>query len=894
MTTHTALQPHMLTHSVDSGVCVNKDLSFDVSLQSTDCGATSDHRENNQVDGPETNSQPEAQNSNEEPAERNSEDRDMNYAAISDPGLVTGTAGGLKGSTSAVTPEMDNTKALSMLALPPPLPPKRRQRSPTFEKTSSPGQEFKAFNTEDKTLKSLACQMSPVLGGVTDNTRCSDLISGKVPNTHNNYTFGTLPKLQPQCVPQPPQRPPPKPVKSSQVVNSKWRKHNKKTRDTMNMQKRDLTETNEMMGENEEKSEMEYHLNVSKPVREILVLFTDIEKDGEKMKEDEYLSDTELTPTMTENPSLPPSGEKPDSAATSCNSTVSPKPGPMIPALPPPKSYQKCPPKPPIKPPHLLSTMRAGIEEEKERRNQEEKQWREKDLLDEERDENGGERKDRGEVNGEPRDTELTSPTVTEISSQLGEMVKKSTSNTSGSQEVESPRGGTLDGQSQHQWKQHQSEANRQVKSGPLPQEVPAQINPIGPDSNMEMIKWTEKSKGIQMSGQGGQVISDLPPGFSEGTEVVGTQFSPCQPGLKRLEDVLEIVETPPDGKAKQTNQKPGAKGKVRQLAKKVMCRLKEGREEKRRTKVGEIEIEGITEDETEVAQDDRRHGGEEGMKAKEEEVMNEDAAVTKIASHVDLIEKSIKRRNATSESPFSSFKVCSPVKLVEELLAGDEWSQFVYQSSTAELTSQQTEDTAQFNSDLEPSVDVFEGNPPVPEEEPIYEDVNLLSVITEEQQERNTAPVTALPQVLLESDTHLMSPRTKDIYETVKFIEPVQPANTYNEFTFVKSQVVLDSSVQKYLIKLNKKRKHRTVWKRRRDRNHETHSQSPLSTSPQQVFPTSVFYNVLAVGGEEEQQLSAIKSGGSSPRSLAKIKKTALKDKTILRPAQPKEGRGK
>ncbi|GLD52275.1 uncharacterized protein AKAME5_000520300 [Lates japonicus] len=248
--------------------------------------------------------------------------------------------------------------------------------------------------------------------------------------------------------------------------------------------------------------------------------------------------------------------------------------------------------------------------------------------------------------------------------------------------------------------------------------------------------------------------------------------------------------------------------------------------------------------------------------------------------------------------SPFSSFKVCSPVKLVEELLAGDEWSQFVYQSSTAELTSQQTEATAQFDPDLEPSntssVDVFEGNPPVPVEEPIYEDVDLLSVITEEQQEMNTAPVTAVPQVLLESDTYPMSPRTKDIYNTVKFIQPVQPANTYNEFTFVKSQVVLDSSVQKYLIKLNKKRKHRTVWKRRRDRSHETHGQSPLSTSPQQVFPTSVFYNVLAVGREEEQQLSAIKSGGSSPRSLAKIKKTALKDKTILRAAQPKEGRGK
>ncbi|TKS69382.1 hypothetical protein D9C73_003446 [Collichthys lucidus] len=242
----------------------------------------------------------------------------------------------------------------------------------------------------------------------------------------------------------------------------------------------------------------------------------------------------------------------------------------------------------------------------------------------------------------------------------------------------------------------------------------------------------------------------------------------------------------------------------------------------------------------------DQRGHSEEGGRMKDEdkeegmdEVAEDQPAETE--SLGDLMECRIKRRNPTSGSLFGSFRACSPVKLVEELLSGDEWSQFLYgdQSSDYDPCPFQThcEDTGelsvdlQFNSsaELDLPVDVFEGSPAV-QEEPIYEDID-----------RST-------------DTNPMTPRTKDIYDTVEFIQPVQPANTYLNFSDIKSHRVLDCAVQKYLIKLSKKRKHRTAWKY--NRTHGGHSSS--STSPQQVFPASIFYNIPALGGEE--QLSAVK----------------------------------
>ncbi|KAK2815518.1 hypothetical protein Q5P01_025985 [Channa striata] len=137
------------------------------------------------------------------------------------------------------------------------------------------------------------------------------------------------------------------------------------------------------------------------------------------------------------------------------------------------------------------------------------------------------------------------------------------------------------------------------------------------------------------------------------------------------------------------------------------------------------------------------------------------------------------------------------------------------------------------------------------------------------------------------------MGPGIKAIYDTVEFIQPVQPANPYFNFDDIKSQAVLDSSVQKYRIKLSKKRKQK-VRKKCWTRSHGTLSDSSSPTSSQ-LLPASVFYTVPAAasGAEKEQQASTVKSGGHSPRIVTKIK-AALKEKTTMKAAQPKEDRGK
>lgn len=114
-------------------------------------------------------------------------------------------------------------------------------------------------------------------------------------------------------------------------------------------------------------------------------------------------------------------------------------------------------------------------------------------------------------------------------------------------------------------------------------------------------------------------------------------------------------------------------------------------------------------------------------------------------------------------------------MKLVEELLSGKEWSQFLYrdQSSIPEPPPYQThsEDTAQLSlnsqfyssAELDLALNVFEGKPAVPEEEPVYEDISPSNIITgksqtHEQQEMNRTPITAVPKILLESETSQMS----------------------------------------------------------------------------------------------------------------------------------------
>ncbi|TMS23887.1 uncharacterized protein LOC104936591 isoform X3 [Larimichthys crocea] len=680
-----------------------------------------------------------------------------------DPDLVVCTSAGLKGSISALIPKVDNKKPPM---LPPPLPPKRHQRSPASS-------QLKPFNIVNTPLNSLACHTSPALGGVKRNSQGMDFVPGEVPDMHNE-----------------------------------------KMRDEENKQEQDLTESNEKIEENEETSRIESQLDMSKPQQQILVIFTDKNNDGEKGEDrmkGESVNIRLTTPTVGENVSLLAMecsdlipDVDPDMAPTnrSDTATVSAKPDSTISPQPPPKPHCKSPPNPTVTHPQLNDTMRTGTEEKMER-TQDDEQWRGKDLVDKERDEKEGEGKDREKVNGHTQTTQ----TMTETALQLREM-----SNVRSSVNQDSP----------------------------LIQEVLAQVKPIGTDSNTETFKGTE----IQMFGQGVQdseVISKLPSGHLEGTAVVETKLDLCQLQLERLEDTHEVAETLLVGQMKQINRKTNARGKVKQLAKKVIDRLKEGSWEKRRMK----QMDGVREDDIKLTQDQRGHSKEGGRM--KDEVAEDQPAETETESLGDLMECRIKRRNATSGSPFGSFRACSPVKLVEELLSGDEWSQFLYgdQSSDYDPCPCQThcEDTGelsvdlQFNSsaELDLPVDVFEGSPAV-QEEPIYEDID-----------RST-------------DTNPMTPRTKDIYDTVEFIQPVQPANTYLNFSDIKSHRVLDCAVQKYLIKLNKKRKHRTAWK---DNRTHTGGHSSSTTSPQQVFPASIFYNIPALGGEE--QLSAVKCEGNS-----------------------------
>ncbi|XP_049426445.1 uncharacterized protein LOC125885063 [Epinephelus fuscoguttatus] len=884
------------THStslLDSyGIYVNMELNYDGSRLRSDSEETDYHKEKKESDSPKINPQPEGQINNGELSEK---DQAVKCIVLSDPGLVIRTAERLQGSASALIPEVESRKALrspSMLSAPLPLP----KRSPACEK-------------KNKTLNSLACQTSPVLDGVKGNSPHRGLSPLEVPDMHNCTASGILPKVEAKHPPQLPLRPltkspikPPRPntLKRAETEEGEGRVRGQAewSKEQRNRQEQDLTERSQKTEVNKQTSGKECHLDVGKPPRQMLVVFTDIGTE-------EDVRNIGLTfPTMTENSSLLASGcsdltsdVEPDMAATNrnCTSTVSAKKESIIPLQPPPKPPQKHPPKPPIKPPHLFSAMKSVIEEEKERRKQEDEEWR--DLVEEERDKKEGDGEDRGKVHRDSRGGELSTTTMTEKPSQLGQTVLGSVPKfclmppcRDRPRSVVTAENQTLDRKSQHPGN-HQNKANGQVQSGP--QEVPSQISPTGTDTNVETLKWTENSKEIQISGTWGRdsdVISKLPSGW-EGTKVEGTKLDPFELGLKSSEDAQEVDGTLMHGEPKQTNQKTNTRGKVKNLAKKMIGRLKEGREERKRTKATEMEME-----DSELTQDERRHG-KEGWMNDEEEGPDEDAvdhlAPTETQRHVDLMERRIKGGHATSYSPFASFEVGSPVKLVEELLTGDERFQFLNrdQSSTPDPP-----DTEEPSADLQFTLDEFEGNSSVSKEESVYEIIDCSDMMTEESQIYEQLDLNRAPSPVPQSETSEtipLTPRTKNIYDTVKFFPPAQPTVTHMTLSDIKSQGVLDSSVQKYLIKLSKKRKHRTGRRQRGDRSNDVVRGSLSSTTPQQIFPASVFYCVPAAGGEVEQQLSAVKCGGSSPRSLAKLK-IPLKDKTIPRVAQPKEDRGK
>ncbi|KAM7393504.1 hypothetical protein PAMP_020368 [Pampus punctatissimus] len=898
---------------------------------------------------------------------------------MSDPDLIIPPAGGLKGSSSIVTPEMDNKNALMppVLAIPPPLPPKRYQRCATFEKTLGQGPELKAFDKDNKPLNSLTCQTS-VLGGVMGNNQYLDLVPGEE----------VEPKCPPQLPPKPPDKAPIKPPRLNKPNRPEteeeaegrkqdvgWKKHKEKMGDKASRQEMDHTERHEKMegnditsgagsnldmgkplqqmvlyAENEkdgeertgkqevedpediglttltitdkssqltiedpdmaarntntastisakpetkppskfhqkcppkppikplqlfsamrtetveemkekrEEAEWEQHkekmenrtsrqepnqidrnektegkkqksgtesqLDVGKPSRQVLVIFTDNEKDGEESKgrkEVEYPGDIWLTtPTMTDKSSQLAMQcpdlclqEESDMAAgnTNTTSTVSVEPEPTLLPQTPPKPHRKCPPKPPIKS-QLFRAVRPETEQEKQRRNQD-KQKENENLV----------------------DCEMTSPFITDTSSQLQETVVESIGKSPANQESELPREGkrfclspscrnkpmpvltaenqTPPAQSQEPGRQRQNTTeNGQDQPGPLPVET---------DSTTKTVKLTEHD--IKYS----QMISTLPSGFLEGTEVVRTKLDVRQLELKKVQNVQEIAETLSDIALKQTNQKSNAGGKVKRLAKRMMGKLKEGREERRRIRAGEMEMDGVREQSSEVTKDVRRlrEKGEIKDDEKEEEeegieVTVDQSAIKDTQSHANPMERRIKRKDATSQSPFSSFKVCSPVNLVGELLSGDEWSPFLYRDLPPDPILKQTdsEDTdkssldTEFNpnAELDLGADVFEGNPAVTEEEHVYEDIDLLNMnITEERQTHGV------------QEENRKGSRTKDIFDTVEFLQPVLHVHTYIDFSDIQPPGVLDNSVQKYIIKLSKKRKHRARRKQHCDRN--------------------------------------------------------------------------
>lgn len=616
------------TQSLDSGIYVHVEINLDNSLPNTELEEANDNNQNNQShsDSPNISLQPKVQNNNGELADKDLEEEQFeNYSVRSGPDPVIGTAEGLKVSTCAVIPEPDNPEflmPLSMVVIPPPLPPKRYQTSSAFENTSGQGPDFKDSNEERKPTNSWTSQTSPLLGGVKGNNQSSELATGKVPDLHNSWTFGTVPKVESKCSPQLSPKLPKPPIKPPRLNNPKrdetkegkqmWEqeaeqgKHEEEMGDKGNKQEQDLAERNERMEENEKKSGEGSHVHVGKPLPQILVTFTEEEEGGEdgqnRGKKDEDPSSTALTTlNKTENSTLLPPDETPDMAATNGNytATISAKPEPMIPLQPPLKPHRRFHPVPPIKRPQLCSAMRAGIEEIKERRKQDEEQWRDEDLLDKERVEYDEE--------GNNRDTELTTQTLTEMSSQQGETVMESMSKPSVNVVVELPSGGqrlslmsccrkspnpvnipenqTHCHQSQLPGTQSQTGADGQYNPEPPSLKVHPCVEAIGVDSNMETLKSTESNKDIQMSG----LSSDCP----QGTEVFKTNLDPSQ-----LEDAQGVGETLVDGELRQTNQKPSPGRRLKIFAKKIVCKIIEGREEKRRIKAGEVEV-----DDTEVTQ---------------------------------------------------------------------------------------------------------------------------------------------------------------------------------------------------------------------------------------------------------------------------------------------------
>ncbi|XP_029989035.1 uncharacterized protein LOC115418636 isoform X2 [Sphaeramia orbicularis] len=354
------------------------------------------------------------------------------------------------------------------------------------------------------------------------------------------------------------------------------------------------------------------------------------------------------------------------------------------------------------------------------------------------------------------------------------------------------------------------------------------------------------------------------------------------QQGKEERCEHVKCSTFPGHGQTTQPNHKKQSKGM--KTFTKFIDKLKENREEKKRVKAGEMTMDRGREQDAEVW-DKEKCKEEKRLKDKENEETGDNAVdqtpVTPALRHVELMSTMDKRTNASSDSVFGSFKVNVPVMLVEDLLSGEQWSQFLGNNQKPDPPPlwSNSEDTAQLiptvlhSEDHQDAVAVLDEH--IYEEMPPYDPSNIMAGSQTRVEQKRV--VSSVPVIVLETETVPLSPRTRDMLDSVEFLQPHMDTNMFSDF---QSEEVLDTSVQKYLIKLSGRRKRRAPLHHRwhRNKKNDLSSQPPYSTSPGKRISSSVFYNVQCSGVEEPPP--TVESGRGSPRTLTKIK-MALKSTT-------------
>ncbi|XP_028999172.1 mediator of RNA polymerase II transcription subunit 1.1-like isoform X2 [Betta splendens] len=396
--------------------------------------------------------------------------------------------------------------------------------------------------------------------------------------------------------------------------------------------------------------------------------------------------------------------------------------------------------------------------------------------------------------------------------------------------------------------KQDAVKGESEKRSPVLPKPKPRKQNPVRRE---EEVKVTDRPKqqdqldtrttGLDVEGPEGAAELEMTPQqeemLSEAAQDEADGRSSPGPGPvhgteEPSVDAQEPGETEVERRQKQTQK---ARLRLKQLAKNIASKFKEMREERRRNKAEGADPAAVTQEETEA----REGGG-----GKEEEEERKDAI-----TEMPTITSRFKNRQEASESPFGSFKVYSHTALYGDLLSDDAWSRLLsLEQSSPESSEPPTRLSGSLPSGAAPEVvlgaqmcpDVPSVDSVAPEEGSLYEDVEISGF---NPKETSSAASSHSPEE--NSDPSL---ETNSIYETVELKQPLQ---CKDYFTTVKPHVRLDSSIQKYLIKLNKKRKH----KRKRHRTKWHHRTNAVSSNTSlQIFSSSVFYRVATAGGDEEQ----------------------------------------